>query len=569
MKRKELNVDQNHEQDSSKQVRAENMDLNNAKMIKTGSSNSEKQQKYDRQLRLWGDHGQQALEKANICLINATATGTEVLKCLILPGVGKFTVVDEKLLEEADLGSNFFLAKDSIGQPRAVAACSLLQELNPDVNGHSFVQNPVNLLENDPQFFRQFSLVIASRLSENSLLKFGNFLWQSNIPLVVCDNFGFLGYIRLVVKEQTVVESKPDNTIEDLRLDKPFPGLVNYVTDLDMDSMGRLEHSHTPFLVILYLFLQRWKQENNAVWPKNYKEKCQLKELIKAGIQKNDDGVPYDEENFEEAVKNVNALSETKVPSHISKIFEDRRCEHPIDSNAKDTKFWILARALKEFVNLSEHNILPLRGSLPDMFSDSKRYIELQNVYKEQANQDAETMSLYVREILQDLQLPADYISSEEIKVFCKNCHFLHVCQGLSLHDEFRPDIANHQMSDTIDNMWEMGSDIYLIIRCVNQFVDDKGRYPGEKTNEVDDDVKHLTEIAGRLKEGLHISSEISPDHFHELCRCNSKELHSVAAVVGGMTAQEIIKLLTNQFVTIDNTFLYNSITQSSLTIKL
>jgi len=36
---------------------------------------------------LWGDHGQAALEAAKICLINATATGTEILKNLILPGL--------------------------------------------------------------------------------------------------------------------------------------------------------------------------------------------------------------------------------------------------------------------------------------------------------------------------------------------------------------------------------------------------------------------------------------------------------------------------------------------------
>lgn len=36
--------------------------------------------------RLWGDHGQEALENAHVCLINATATGTEILKNLVLPG---------------------------------------------------------------------------------------------------------------------------------------------------------------------------------------------------------------------------------------------------------------------------------------------------------------------------------------------------------------------------------------------------------------------------------------------------------------------------------------------------
>ncbi len=47
----------------------------------------DKQTKYDRQLRLWSQNGQSALEHAHICLINATSTGCETLKNLILPGM--------------------------------------------------------------------------------------------------------------------------------------------------------------------------------------------------------------------------------------------------------------------------------------------------------------------------------------------------------------------------------------------------------------------------------------------------------------------------------------------------
>ena len=43
--------------------------------------------KYDRQLRLWGSGGQKALMEANILLVNAGATGTETLKNLVLPGM--------------------------------------------------------------------------------------------------------------------------------------------------------------------------------------------------------------------------------------------------------------------------------------------------------------------------------------------------------------------------------------------------------------------------------------------------------------------------------------------------
>lgn len=66
---------------------------------------SKKQQKYDRQLRLWGDHGQAALEQCHACLVNAGALGTEVLKNLVLPGVGHFTIVDGGVVEEVDLGN--------------------------------------------------------------------------------------------------------------------------------------------------------------------------------------------------------------------------------------------------------------------------------------------------------------------------------------------------------------------------------------------------------------------------------------------------------------------------------
>ena len=51
--------------------------------------------KYDRQLRLWGAAGQKALAEAHVLLLGAGPAGTETLKNLVLPGVGRFTVVDD------------------------------------------------------------------------------------------------------------------------------------------------------------------------------------------------------------------------------------------------------------------------------------------------------------------------------------------------------------------------------------------------------------------------------------------------------------------------------------------
>ena len=96
-----------------------------------------KERKYDRQLRLWAASGQAALEDAKILLLNSGpgVVGIETLKNLILPGAGSFTIVDDTVVEEVDLGVNFFLEESSLGKPRAAECARLLNELNPEVEG--------------------------------------------------------------------------------------------------------------------------------------------------------------------------------------------------------------------------------------------------------------------------------------------------------------------------------------------------------------------------------------------------------------------------------------------------
>ncbi len=106
---------------------------------------SEKEIRYDRQLRLWGDHGQLSLENAHVCLLNATAVGTEMLKSLVLSGVGAFTIIDGQMVAAEDAGNNFFLDNGSMGESRAKAACRFLRELNPEVRGYSVQESPAKL----------------------------------------------------------------------------------------------------------------------------------------------------------------------------------------------------------------------------------------------------------------------------------------------------------------------------------------------------------------------------------------------------------------------------------------
>ncbi|KAJ1499941.1 NEDD8-activating enzyme E1 regulatory subunit, partial [Coelomomyces lativittatus] len=94
-----------------------------------------KNQKYDRQLRLWQSHGQASLEKAHVCCIQATATGAETLKNLVLPGIGSFTLIDDQCITEIDLSHCFFLHPSKLGQSRAKVIAEYLCELNEEVVG--------------------------------------------------------------------------------------------------------------------------------------------------------------------------------------------------------------------------------------------------------------------------------------------------------------------------------------------------------------------------------------------------------------------------------------------------
>lgn len=147
--------------------------------------------KYDRQLRLWGDHGQHALECGRVCLIGANGLGTEILKALVLPGLGSFTIIDHELVTEADCGSNFFVHSSMINQPRAQVTCDLLKTLNPAVRGNYVEKMSIDeLLQNNTLDFSQFSVVVTANQPFTTIKTLARHLWTLKIPLIIARTYG-------------------------------------------------------------------------------------------------------------------------------------------------------------------------------------------------------------------------------------------------------------------------------------------------------------------------------------------------------------------------------------------
>ncbi|KAF0295098.1 NEDD8-activating enzyme E1 regulatory subunit [Amphibalanus amphitrite] len=275
---------------------------------------------------------------------------------------------------------SFFLPSDCAGESRGRSACRLLLELNPDVRGQHVEQPLERLLDTEPDRLQAFSVVVATELTDSCLSRLSEVLWSHNVPLLVARSYGLVGSIRLQVREHLVVESHPDpdSVVADLRLLQPFPALAAFCDSQQLEAMDRAAHGHTPFLVLLYKALQRWRDEHDGAPPSGYREKKQFKETLQQFRLRTADGVPELEENFDEAERAVNTLlTPPSVPEAVRTLFASQQCN---SLTAKSDDFWVLVKALHEYVENEGEGLLPVRGPIPDMFSDSDRYIQLQNM---------------------------------------------------------------------------------------------------------------------------------------------------------------------------------------------
>jgi amyloid beta precursor protein binding protein 1 len=499
-----------------------------------------------------------------VCLINATGTGTEILKSLVLPGVGAFTIVDGKKVTEEDIGCNFFLDAESCGKSRAQVATQLLLELNPDVRGDYVDENLGQLLENSPDFFNNFTVVIGTSMTERTLILLSKKLWDLEIPFIVCRSYGFIGYIRVQVTEHTVIETHPDNQIPDLRLDQPFPSLKKYVDSIDLEAMEYKDHAHVPYLIVLYKYLQQWKGEHSGQLPENYKEKEVFRSTVRKGMFVDEHGNPEPEENFEEAIRAVtSSIKSTVVPSHVREILEDDSC---INLTSKSKPFWIMAKAVRDFVENEGEGCLPLNGSIPDMTAETEKYITLQQVYHSQAAKDSEVVFRCVQQLLHQLNQPPDTITEKEVRLFCKNSSSLHLVRGTSIADEYDPKTPNAQnIAGNLENP-ENTMVYYVMLRGMDRFYSEYNTYPGEFEDQVEPDIVKLKACISKLLNEWGCGPLAKDDFVHEICRCGGAELHSVSSFIGGCVAQETIKFITGQYKPVHNTFIYDAITSNTAT---
>jgi len=535
-------------------------------------------QKYDRQMRLWGGHGQKKLEEAHICCLGSGPTASECLKNLVLPNVGKFTIVDDAVTSEADLGNNFFVDSSSVGKPRAEVVSEFLVEMNPAVQGTPVVANAVDKIAKEIEFFKDFSVVVACNLPEKSLILLSKYCNTNEIPLVVLASYGLLGYARLQVTEQCIIESHYDNDRYDLFIHpeqlEHFPELQAFIDKFPVDLKeitDQMKHSHIPFVVILSRAISAWMKKEGDI-PSSWDKKKEFKQSVKDMANNYD----VEEENFNEAVHNAKRVYiKPSLDSQTQAVLEDSKTT---DMKPEYGNFWVIVCAIKRFINNEGKGCLPCSNAIPDMTTMPEHYVELGTIYKNRADRDEGLIHEHAKAILIELGHEEDKISKEEISYVVKNLRGLRVVRTGSIADEYDPkkflvdnareifeDWAPEPPEDAPPNPRNINW--YFAYRACQLFHTKHSRWPGTE-NKDDNDFKELVEIQQKLYKDIGLEQKVEEICLEEMVRFGASEIHNIAAHIGGIGSQIVLKTLIQQYVPLDNTMIFNGTHGSGANFK-
>ena len=491
-------------------------------------------------------------------LINANPAGTETLKNLVLPGVGHFTIADAANVKESDLGNNFFITAESLGQSRAQVAARLLLELNPDVKGKALQLDVGEILATaeggNLDFLSSFSLVIASQLTQGQERRLSVLCTHLQSPLLLLKSVGLLASLRVYAPEHRVVESKPaDKEVLDLHMINPFPELRAFADTFDLASLDDMAHAHVPYVVLLVKLLDMWKGQHNGQLPASFADKTAFKATIKAASRNY-----FNEMNFQEAFNNSYLSYADDTPETTLAILADPKAS---GNGPSSPIFWTAAEAVASF--RAEHGALPLSGALPDMTSTTDSYIQLQVIYQTKAKQDLEQVRAKVVQITGQALHEVD---EEFLALFTRNLKTLDLLRYRTLEEELTAALTDDLTND-LDETPPM-VEWYVGLRAREVFREREGRYPGQ--TDYQSDAVQL-EVDGK---GVATQLGLDPSVFSgeaalEVARYGEAELHGVSALLGGVASQEAVKLITRQFTPINNTFIYSAVRSKGVVYQL
>lgn len=546
--------------------------------------------KYDRQTRLWGE-GQILICAARLLCLNSDSCTSEILKNLILSGVGQVTIVDDAKISAEDLKNNFFVDACDINKDRGEITLKNLLELNPDVKGNYIKRNSKEYINDEKIDFKSFDILIATNLNSEENNKLYSIAKKNNLRLVIVKNNGLMNYIRLYENYHGNMNLRLLETpVEDFRLSSPWKELVDFANSFNFEKMDLIDHKNVPYFIIIVQALEKFRKNKNNpnANPKNKQEEEEYKNIIKSYMLST--GAEGENENIEEALSHhyyakeyTKNLTNYKMEEIFNVIQNTPQKEIFNKSNKYMKLFFIYFITLKKY--FEKYKTYPICGNIPDMISNTSNFIALKQIYNTKAKNEHDEMRKMINDEIKEnkdlseedkkeLDKLTNNLTNDDIDIIdILNKNWPQVSLFVYPDNDFEEEGKNLDPDELEDQNHKLNFVWYLLFRASDKFMEKNKRYPGQN---IDDFKKDVPELFGLLKEEYNklsnkpdLENLLNEDNTFEFCRMGKGFVPPVVSMVGSIASQEIIKLITYQFETVNNTIIYDGINVTTTKIKI
>jgi ubiquitin-activating enzyme E1 len=233
---------------------------------------------YSRQIYVLGKDAMEKISKSTILISGLDGLGTEIAKCLVLGGIKKLLIHDNKTITMKDLASCYYYSESNIDKLRTEIILEKLRGLNPYVE--------INISNDFAKDSQEVELVIISNFENYSLddiILINKNLHKSNKKMIMCSTLGLLGQIFCDFNENFIVtdcdgEEIKSGTITEISKDKESNNIdIEIAIDHNLDSSNKIKikNKETEFITNIQKIINSKKiqVENNSFFDNYLKEK--------------------------------------------------------------------------------------------------------------------------------------------------------------------------------------------------------------------------------------------------------------------------------------------------------
>ena len=205
--------------------------------------------RYDDQIAIFGNEIQEKIEKSNIFMVGAGATGCEFLKNFAMMGFctdknSKFVVTDNDNIEISNLTRQFLFRKENVGQSKSIVASKSVQEMNPNFKAEGLQAKVGKDTEDifDEDFWNKQNFIVFAVDSVDARKYLDNKIIFHQKIGVDSGTFGTEAHSNVFIPHKTITYYDVAPNEETLSLPvctlRHFPSLIEHCIEWSRDSFN-------------------------------------------------------------------------------------------------------------------------------------------------------------------------------------------------------------------------------------------------------------------------------------------------------------------------------------------